>query len=321
MNQGSVVTVRFATQDDVDKILHVSEGIYDGRDYLPVVLKQWLNHERKLIYLAEYEGEVIGLQVATIAEDQQSFVTQALRIHPKYRGKKLSYQLTEAVITSIRKSLPQVLKNRSVCSKNSPAFLMFRNKGFKPIMEQRVHALQRLPSDVLTQKCPELCDSELVPLGTKDALELYKSEKLLNIIGSHSVVLVDNVFPHKLPEDAHIVAKKVENTVFVDVSLQEFRNGKFPKSFSQGVLSKRVATDIWICQIYTDDTELYKKHFLRQLNAAAQRIQRKEFIFRFFQSSCSQFDGCKLVKDEISRLKLNCEVESEVRVLLEYDLK
>ncbi|KXJ28663.1 Histidine N-acetyltransferase [Exaiptasia diaphana] len=231
----SVVTVRVATDDDVDNILHVSEGIYNGEDYLPVVLQQWLNYERKLIYLAEYEGEVIGLQVATIAENEQSFVTQALRIHPKYRGRRLSYQINDAVLASVRNKFPQVTRNMIVCLKYSAAFVMFRNKHFKPIIELKIHSIRNIPSDVLAQMCPEF-DYGLSILDKKNALEFYRNKKLSNLIGPHSVVMAGKSFPHKVPDDAHLVASKVEK-LFVDVSLQEFLQGKFPKSFTQELLA------------------------------------------------------------------------------------
>ncbi|KXJ30046.1 Histidine N-acetyltransferase [Exaiptasia diaphana] len=129
MNPDSSVKVRVATSDDVHKIIQISEAIYNGGDYLPVVLHQWLTEERRFIFLAEYQGEVIGLQVATVAIDQESFVTQSLRIHPKYRGKKLSYQLTDAVTREMCTRFPQTSKHVLTCMKSSAAFKMYTNKG------------------------------------------------------------------------------------------------------------------------------------------------------------------------------------------------
>ncbi|KXJ16935.1 hypothetical protein AC249_AIPGENE274 [Exaiptasia diaphana] len=266
---------------------------------------------------AEYDDKAIGLQVATISENRHSFVTQALRIHPEYRGKRLSYLLTDAVTASVRSKFPQISRKNNVCKKKGASFAVCIKKGSTPIMKQKVHEIQKIPTDVLRGKRSELCNSGLVSLDTEHALELYKSKKLLDLIGSHGFIVVDKGFPHKLPEDSHLVINEVDQ-VYIDVSLQDFQQGQFPKSFSQGVMSKRVAKEFWICQIYTNDARLFKKHFLRQLSAAVQCAEAQEFIFRLFLSGSSKLDGSKLVKDELCNLKLNCEMSSDVRVLLEY---
>lgn len=318
MNLNSIVKVRVATNDDVDKILQVSEGIYGG-DYIPVVLPQWLAEEKRFIYLAEYEGEVIGMQVATLKTDQKSFVTQSLRIHPKYRGRKLSYQLTDAVAMEMCTRFPKI-SNILTCLKPSAAFKMYDNKGYKTVKEfphYIIHNIKSSDAIFILQESQKWCDLSLVSI-CKDIAEFLQDKKVLELVGSRSVVLGQYGIPWMLPEEADLLAEEISRNgkFFASQSV----DGCFPSSFSYGLYSRRVEIDFWQSYIYANDVDEFKKHFLNNLKAAVSHPSQDGrhlcFICYELQRSNIGIDGYNVILNELSRLQVDLKITSECEVVM-----
>jgi ribosomal protein S18 acetylase RimI-like enzyme len=95
------ISLRFAKEDDFKDVLEISEGVYDGRDYLPHEFHCLLKTTNKLVFLAEVQGKVIGLQVVDIVDDGHTFVIKALRIHKDFRGRGYSYKITSAIMNRV----------------------------------------------------------------------------------------------------------------------------------------------------------------------------------------------------------------------------
>ena len=57
------LTLRPADADDFDEIVKLSEGIYAGHDYLPLIFRQWLQRDNVVVILAHYGVKLVGLQM------------------------------------------------------------------------------------------------------------------------------------------------------------------------------------------------------------------------------------------------------------------
>ena len=53
------VTVRAATPGDYSGVLDVSEGIYDGQDYLPLLYHRYLADPWRKCFVCEQGGQVV----------------------------------------------------------------------------------------------------------------------------------------------------------------------------------------------------------------------------------------------------------------------
>ena len=83
------LTFRISQTDDFQEIVKLSEGIYEGQDYLPLKFSGWLQRENLHIVLAYSGSEVFGLQAYFVVDEGKTFIRRASRIHPNFRGQGL----------------------------------------------------------------------------------------------------------------------------------------------------------------------------------------------------------------------------------------
>ena len=63
------LTFRLAQTSDFDEILKLSEGVYDGQDYLPVRFHNWMQMDNVAVMLAHTSEKLVGL--VQCSEEQQ----------------------------------------------------------------------------------------------------------------------------------------------------------------------------------------------------------------------------------------------------------
>jgi GNAT superfamily N-acetyltransferase len=97
MSEPSSVTIRRATPEDYDAIMAMPL-VYEGHDYLPFVLRKWLDDTLRTTLIATVDNDVIGLDsVVRLDANGKTVISQALRVHPAHRGKGVSSLLQRAV--------------------------------------------------------------------------------------------------------------------------------------------------------------------------------------------------------------------------------
>ena len=106
------ITIRKAVASDFAAILEMSEGIYSGHDYFPCVFHQWLAKTNRTIFVAQYGDKLVGLRAVHIVDEGKTFISQGLRIHPRFRGLGLSTRLIDAIHQHIRREYPKVYRER-----------------------------------------------------------------------------------------------------------------------------------------------------------------------------------------------------------------
>lgn len=99
----SSVTIRRATPEDYDSIMEMPL-VYEGHDYLPFVLRKWLDDPLRTTLIA-VDSAVIGLDsVVPLDANNKTLISQALRVHPAHRGKGVSSLLQRAVANVVAAS-------------------------------------------------------------------------------------------------------------------------------------------------------------------------------------------------------------------------
>ena len=58
-SENDIITVRPATLRDYDAIVAVSEGVYDGNDYLVTHYHQFYHNPNSNMFVAEHKGKVV----------------------------------------------------------------------------------------------------------------------------------------------------------------------------------------------------------------------------------------------------------------------
>ncbi|CAH3032428.1 unnamed protein product [Porites lobata] len=73
---------------------------------------EWLTKPNRTIFVAQYGDQLIGLRAIHIVDEGKTFISQGLRIHPRFRGLGLSSRLIEAIHGYIRSEYPNVYRER-----------------------------------------------------------------------------------------------------------------------------------------------------------------------------------------------------------------
>jgi GNAT superfamily N-acetyltransferase len=162
MSNVNEVTIRRATSDDFDAIMQMPL-VYSGHDYLPFVLRGWLADSQRVSLIAlDADGStVIGFDsVVTLDEGGKTIISQALRVHPAHRGKRVSSILQRAIAQVVAES--GALRMRiSTYRENTVSlnqhlalgFTLLRDEFFGPFgavepLRRNVDGLRRLAANV-----------------------------------------------------------------------------------------------------------------------------------------------------------------------------
>ena len=76
---------RLAQTSDLDEILILSEGVYDGQDYLPVRFHNWVQMDNVAVMLAHASEKLVGLVQCSVVNDGRTAVRQAAAIRSNER--------------------------------------------------------------------------------------------------------------------------------------------------------------------------------------------------------------------------------------------
>jgi GNAT superfamily N-acetyltransferase len=93
----SDLVVRRATVDDFDAISAMPQ-VYNGHDYLPFLLRRWLEDDQRHSLIALDGSRVVAFDsVFTALDGGSTAISQALRVDPAYQGRGVSHLLQNAV--------------------------------------------------------------------------------------------------------------------------------------------------------------------------------------------------------------------------------
>lgn len=120
------ITVRKAREEDRSDILEISSHIWQGRDYVPQVLDQWLAEGG--LWAAELQGKVVGL-ANTSALSPGELWFEGLRVHPQWRGRGIARQLARAQLDDALRKQPRSIR-MSTAEFNHQSIHIARALGF-----------------------------------------------------------------------------------------------------------------------------------------------------------------------------------------------
>jgi len=139
--------VRRLRDSDRKDIIEISSHIWEGHDYLPSVVDQWLHDSNSRFYGVEVRGRIVGVGRVRLVEDGRIGWMEGLRVHPDYRGRGFANDLTKAIVKE--GELLGVERLRYTTSdENTASVKIATMAGFSRILRMTVswnHNLKQVP--------------------------------------------------------------------------------------------------------------------------------------------------------------------------------
>ncbi|MFN3346465.1 MAG: GNAT family N-acetyltransferase [Candidatus Bipolaricaulaceae bacterium] len=158
--------VRLATQEDRGRILAISQRIWEGQDYVPVVLDRWIAEGGLIV--AEVSGQVVGFAKTTELAPGELWL-EGLRVHPDHQGKGIAKALAQAQLERALAQKPRTIRLATV-EENVASLHIARALGFKEVAR-----FFYLEADVENRAFP----SSLRPASFEEAWEFLRASPAL----------------------------------------------------------------------------------------------------------------------------------------------
>ena len=267
------LAVRLAKEQDFQDVLKVSQGVYDGRDYLPFVFHRWLKTPGKYMFVGELHGKIIAFQAANVIDGGQTIYCQSFRIHQEYRGKRLSYCMLAEAINQVHRIAPRAKIRYQVLESNRKIEHFSRRLGYKIVMKkwlsgfpikQNLFALRNLYDE-----------GELHELNREDAVDFVLDKRNFDHILPNKILVVLKEPYELIPANSDRVFIEGDK-MFTDLSTDELRHASTPRSLSHGRLLHHVRQQTWICNIYAKERGAFKSHLTRHVMAAVELQAKTE---------------------------------------------
>lgn len=282
------LTFRLARPDDFNEIVKLSEGIYEGHDYLPLKFHEWIQRENLYVILA-YSGErLIGLQAYFVVDDGKTFIRRAIRILPEFRGRGLMRTLIEYVRKHARAHYPKIQRERFTTN--------FENVNCvdqAKLLECDVSAYL-VGSKFLNQNEISKKDRiEIMPCSRDYFSDVILSCSLKEKLFPNDVIIVNSCPFVPLRSNINYMMQESD-----EMFIEKCADIGFPRSFSFGTLSPRVKFVHWLASVFTDLPELFEAHLLFQFNRACEVIEG-DYVFVSFQDKSLTSLAKKLMAEQL----------------------
>ncbi|XP_028409093.1 histidine N-acetyltransferase-like [Dendronephthya gigantea] len=271
-------------------------GIYEGHDYLPFVFLRWLEDPNRGIFVAEKEGDVIGIRAFHIIDEGTTVVSQSLRVHREYRRQGISGLLILAENRYVQTHFPRVTTERYTTMSTNVGRLAIHRKshGENLLLEFGIIAFYINPATVSTRE-RNCANSQVRKIDSVEFQTLVREGRLDRVLQRGTMVI--DWEPFKAVESNVSCGLVNEgDSLFVSKAQKEDQI----QGLSHGRLSQRVKCLHWAATIYTENVKLLTVHIAKQLRNATIQARKKSFIFSCFIPTCFVPEAKKHVLDEFS---------------------
>ena len=261
------LTLRPADADDFDEIVKLSEGIYAGHDYLPLIFHQWFQRDKIVVILAHCGVRLVGLEAYFVVDDGRTLINRAGRVHPDYRGQGIFKQVGEHSIKHAKEHYPNLQRKR------------FTSIGDTEIPDPRkLFELHVEAYHVGKEFCDKL---KATVLTNSMEIKTCAPDYFANIIESlparlftkNSIFLSNRCPFERLRSNVNHISR--EST---ELYVEKCDEDVIPNSLSVGTLSPKVKYIEWVAEVYADSPDLFQAHIVHQLKRACELIN-DDFIF------------------------------------------
>ena len=298
------VFIRLANEADFPAILEMSQGIYGGNDYLPGVFFNYLNDPSRRILVAEKDGKAVGLQCLHIVDEGETVIAQALRVHLHYRRQGIGRKLINERRNYVKQNFPQVKFERYSVQSQSVERLGLSKKTNDTLFHTLV-----FPACVVTVS-PEL-SSRLAcySAGQATNMKQLNKDEFVSILNQGNIgnILVKNKYI-LLAMPLKPLVSNIPCGLFKDGdSIFASYSGKFVKSLSHSRWIPAQKCPQLHITCYTQDKELLKASFIKQIENAILQHPGETFLFLPLVNVSLADYACQLLFNDLSLNKLEDE--------------
>jgi hypothetical protein len=141
--------------------------------------------------VAERQGKLIGLQVASIIDGGQTIFCQRLRIHREYRGGGHSYQIYLGIRDRVREIHPEASKSRFMAQRSNVLVHRFAKRlDYKVVLDRNEFKFEVTDSNSVLFRGIYNEFKELYELGGKDTVEFVLNKRKFDSIIPHKIMVV-----------------------------------------------------------------------------------------------------------------------------------
>ncbi|MDD5263365.1 MAG: GNAT family N-acetyltransferase [Candidatus Bipolaricaulis sp.] len=126
-----MIRIRRATQQDTERILAISAQVWDGNDYVPSILADWLVDPSGELLVAEVDDAVASFAYRTWLLPGHAWL-QGIRTDPAYRGRGVGRALSRALIDRAWRAGAARI-SLSTYFDNTPSIRIIESLGFERV--------------------------------------------------------------------------------------------------------------------------------------------------------------------------------------------
>ncbi|XP_068129515.1 probable N-acetyltransferase 16 [Hyperolius riggenbachi] len=178
MSEPSMAPVEFvpSTAEDYEELMSISEGIYNGIDYLPFRYHAWLKDPKRHMFLGKSEGRIVGFGSFLLVDEDETAVVEGLRVSPWLRGQGVAGMIQKFCIEKLRVDHPKV-KRILLTHVNRPSPAML--KKYRLIHSKAVVTMI-LPFDQI-EGTIKLLESRLGNVGQSNNYTILEPSEVLRL--------------------------------------------------------------------------------------------------------------------------------------------
>jgi ribosomal protein S18 acetylase RimI-like enzyme len=129
--------VKRVTESDIGGILEISRYIWDGYDYLPSVIEEWLKDPGSCVYGVEADEKLVAIANLRLVDGGRTGWMEGLRVHPDFRGKGYAHVLTRELMEKA-KGLGVERLRYTTSTENEASLKLAEKYGFARTFEMSV---------------------------------------------------------------------------------------------------------------------------------------------------------------------------------------
>jgi N-acetylglutamate synthase-like GNAT family acetyltransferase len=141
-------TIRTLRNSDRNDIVEISSHTWEGHDYLPSVIDEWLHDPKSDFYGVEVDGRVVAVGRLRLVEDGRIGWMEGLRVHPEYRGRGFANDITRHIVSRAEYLGLERLRY-TTSDENAASLKLAKMAGFSRILRMAVfwhYKLKQVPT-------------------------------------------------------------------------------------------------------------------------------------------------------------------------------
>jgi RimJ/RimL family protein N-acetyltransferase len=237
LNREPMLTkVRKVRPSDHEAILEISKHIWDGQDYLPSVVDEWLKDPNSHTYGVEFNNRLVAIANLRVIEEGKTGWMEGLRVHQNYRGKGYADALTRHLIEKGEQLGVHRLRYTAV-TENEASLKIASNYAFSKVFEVGVfsHPNPKIRNKIAAY--PDIRES-----NPKETYTLLKRNPSLI---PHKTLIYDWKALEVSPKSLEIIGKTCR-------FFTALKGGQVD-SFSLVYLRRQESQSIWMTTIYAKE--------------------------------------------------------------------